>query len=90
MTTEDPTLVADAELTQELHDEQEDVDDNYLVVLVAKGGVRLPPDKASSSRGFQNGCWVRQPLAWRTRFQEIGLPNRLPQELIFEVRCPGN
>ena len=25
-----------------------------------------------------------------TRFQEIGLANRLPQDLIFEVRCPGS
>jgi hypothetical protein len=25
-----------------------------------------------------------------TRFQEIGLPHRLPQELVFEVRCPGS
>jgi hypothetical protein len=25
-----------------------------------------------------------------TRFQEIGLPDRLPQELVFEVRCPGS
>jgi hypothetical protein len=28
-------------------------------------------------------------LGWQPDFRKIGLPNRLPQDLIFEVRCPG-
>jgi hypothetical protein len=69
-------------------DEQEDLDDNYIVVLIAKGGVRLPPNEGFRLRGFSTDLGTAT-IGLMTRFQEIGLPNRLPQELIFEVRCPG-
>lgn len=69
-------------------DDEEDVDDSYIVVLVAKGGVRLPPDQGFRLRGFSTE-FGPATVGLATRFQEIGLPNRLPQDLIFEVRCPG-
>jgi hypothetical protein len=69
-------------------DEEADLDDSYIVVLVAKGGVRLPPNEGFRLNGFQTDLGPAT-VGLATRFQEIGLPNRLPQELIFEVRCPG-
>jgi hypothetical protein len=69
-------------------DEEEDLDDNYIVVLIAKGGVRLPPNEGFRLNGFQTDLGPAT-VGLATRFQEIGLPNRLPQDLIFEVRCPG-
>jgi hypothetical protein len=69
-------------------EEQEDVDDNYIVVLVAKGGVRLPPNEGFRLNGFNTDLGPAT-VGLATRFQEIGLPNRLPQDLVFEVRCPG-
>jgi hypothetical protein len=41
----------------------EEPDDNYVVVLVAKGGARLKPDEASRSPDSTR-MQVRQPLAW--------------------------
>jgi hypothetical protein len=70
-------------------DEKVDLDDNYIVVLVAKGGARLQPNEGIKIAGFQTDAGPAS-VGLRTRFQEIGLPNRLPQELIFEVRCLGS
>jgi hypothetical protein len=69
-------------------DEREDVDDNYIVVLVAEGGVRLPPNEGLRLQGFSTELGPAT-IGLVTRFQEIGLPNRLPQDLIFEIRCRG-
>ena len=70
-------------------DEQEDLDHNYVVVLVAKGGARLKPDEGIKITGFNTDAGPAI-VGLATRFQEIGLANRLPQDLIFEVRCPGS
>jgi hypothetical protein len=70
-------------------DEKVDLDDNYIVVLVAKGGARLQPNEGIKIAGFQTDAGPAS-VGLRTRFQEIGLPNRPPQELIFEVLCPGS
>jgi hypothetical protein len=80
--------VTDVDVTQELAAQQEDVDDNYIVVLVAKGGARLKPDEGIKITGFNTDAGPAT-VGLATRFQEIGLANRLPQDLIFEVRCPG-
>jgi hypothetical protein len=70
-------------------DEQEDLDHNYVVVLVAKGGARLKPDEGIKITGFNTDAGPAT-VGLATRFQEIGLANRLPQDLIFEVRGPGS
>jgi hypothetical protein len=88
-TAGDADSATDVELPQELQDEQEGLDDHYIVVLVAKGGARLQPNEGIKIAGFQTDVGPAT-VGLRTRFQEIGLPNRLPQELIFEVRCPGS
>jgi hypothetical protein len=67
----------------------EEPDDNYVVVLVAKGGARLKPDEGIKITGFNTDAGPAT-VGLATRFQEIGLANRLPQDLIFEVRCPGS
>jgi hypothetical protein len=69
-------------------DEEEDLDDSYIVVLVAKGGVRLKPGDRLELNGYQTDAGLATVFLM-TRFQDIGLPERLPQELVFEVRCPG-
>jgi hypothetical protein len=88
-TAGDADSATDVELPQELQDEQEGLDDHYIVVLVAKGGARLQPNEGIKIAGFQTDVGPAT-VGLRTRFQEIGLPNRLAQELIFEVRCPGS
>ena len=70
-------------------EEQEDLDDNYVVVLVAQGGARLKQDEGIKITGFNTDAGPAT-VGLATRFQEIGLANRLPQDLIFEVRCPGS
>jgi hypothetical protein len=68
-------------------DEEEDLDNTYIVVLIAKGGVRLPPDDGIRLNfDIDTGPAT---IGLRTRFQEIGLPNRLPQDLVFEIHCSG-
>ena len=69
-------------------DEQEDHDRNHVVVLVAKGGARLLPGEGIKISLNTDAGPATVWLA--TRFQETGLTNRLPQDLIFEVRCPGD
>jgi hypothetical protein len=88
-TIDDRESATDVELSQELHDEPEGLDDNYVVVLVAKGGARLKPDEGIKITGFNTDAGPAT-VGLATRFQEIGLANRLPQDLIFEVRCPGS
>jgi hypothetical protein len=73
MTTDDAAVVTEVELTQELHDEREGLDDNYVVVLVAKGGARLPPTKASRSPASTR-MRVRQPLGWQPGFKKSDWP----------------
>jgi hypothetical protein len=70
-------------------DEEVDLDDSYIVALVAKGGARLKPDEGIKITGFTTDAGPAT-VGLATRFQEIGLANRLPQDLIFEVRCPGS
>ena len=69
--------------------EEQDLDDNYVVVLVAQGGARLKQDEGIKITGFNTDAGPAT-VGLATRFQEIGLANRLPQDLIFEVRCPGS
>lgn len=68
---------------------QEDpADDSYIVVLVARGGARLGPGERLQLNQLQTDAGLATVFLM-TRFQEVGLPERLPQELIFEVHCPG-
>jgi hypothetical protein len=67
-------------LSQEVHDNQEDLDNNYVVVLVAKGGARLKPDEGIKITGFNTDAGPAT-VGLATRFQEIGLANRLPQDV---------
>jgi hypothetical protein len=64
-------------------------DDAYIVVLVARGGARLQPGERLQINELQTDAGPATVFLM-TRFQEIGLPHRLPQELILEVRCPGS
>jgi len=70
-------------------EQQEALDDNYVVVLVAKGGAQLKPDEGIKITGFNTDAGPAT-VGLATRFQDIGLTNRLPQDLIFEIRCPGS
>jgi hypothetical protein len=79
----------DGEPAQQPADQAAEPDDNYVVVLVAKGGARLKPDEGIKITGFNTDAGPAT-VGLATRFQEIGLANRLPQDLIFEVRCPGS
>ena len=63
-------------------------EDRYVVVLVAKGGARLIPGERLEMNGFRTDAGLAT-VYLMTRFQEVGLPDRLPQELVFEVHCPG-
>ncbi|MFL6045866.1 MAG: hypothetical protein ACJ72M_12195 [Propionibacteriaceae bacterium] len=58
-------------------------------MLVAKGGARLKPDEGIKITGFNTDAGPAT-VGLATRFQEIGLANRVPQDPIFEVRCPGS
>ena len=69
-------------------EQQEALDDNYVVVLVAKGGAQLKPDEGIKITGFNTDAGPAT-VGLATRFQDIGLANRLPQDLIFEVRSQG-
>jgi hypothetical protein len=64
----------------------EEPDDNYVVVLVAKGGARLKPDEGIKITGFNTDAGPAT-VGLATRFQEIGLANRLPQDV--RGRLPG-
>jgi hypothetical protein len=68
-------------------EQQNAPDDMYVVVLVANGGARLPPGQRIQLNDLETDAGPATATLV-TRFQEIGL-NRLPQELVFEVRCPG-
>ena len=63
-------------------------EDRYVVVLVAKGGARLIPGGRLEMNGFRTDAGLAT-VYLMTRFQEVGLPDRLPQEPVFEVHYPG-
>jgi hypothetical protein len=63
-------------------------DDTYIVVLVAKGGARLQPGEGLQLNQLHTDAGPAS-VVLSTRYQEVGLPERLPQELILAVHCPG-
>jgi hypothetical protein len=81
--------VVQQDTTQERASQVEPPDDTYVVVLAAKGGARLQPGERLQLNQLQTDAGPATVFLM-TRFQEIGLPHRLPQELVFEVHCPGS
>jgi hypothetical protein len=81
---EEVTVVA----AEESPVQEDPPDDSYIVVLLAKGGARLQPGQGLQLNQLHTDAGPAR-LVLSTRYQEVGRPERLPQELIFEVHCQG-